>query len=282
VISKLGLHAFSSMTFAYLRVLGSAIILNLLFRQRNPPPLSRRDQWRVVGYAILGVVVNQFLFLGGLALTSAHVAAILMTLIPLIALGSAIVGGRERASAAKIGGIVLALAGALAVVGREGLSGAGKSLVGDLLLIGNAFAYALYLVHSKPDMERLTPRRVIVRMFAIGAVLMLPLSAWSMWTEPWASIPRSAWLVLLVVIAGPTVAAYLLNAWALAHTDSSLVATYTYLQPVLTIILAAIFLGEMIEPIAIVAAAMIFAGVYLAGRPAPPAARPEAVPGGPD
>ncbi len=282
VVSKLGLQAFSSMTFAYLRVLGSAIILNLLFREKNLPPLSRADRWRVIGYAILGVVINQCLFLGGLALTSAHVAAILMTLIPVFALGAAIVLGRERASFAKIGGIALALAGALAVVGREGLHGADKSLAGDLLLIGNTLAYSLYLVLSKPDMTRLTPQRVIVRMFAIGAVLMLPISAWSMWTEKWASIPRGGWITLVIVIAGPTVAAYLLNAWALAHTDSSLVATYTYLQPVLTIILAAIFLGETIRPTAIVAAAIIFAGVYLAGRPAPPAARPEAVPGGPD
>jgi drug/metabolite transporter (DMT)-like permease len=282
VISKQGLHAFSSMTFAYVRVLGSAIVLNLLFRKKNLPPLSRADQWRVIGYSILGVVINQFLFLGGLALTSAHVTAILMTLIPVFALGAAIVLGRERASLAKIGGIALALAGALAVVGGEGLHGADKSLVGDLLLIGNGVAYSLYLVLSKPDMKRLTPQRVIARMFAIGAVIMLPIAAWSMWTEKWASIPGTAWLALLFVIAGPTVAAYLLNAWALAHTDSSLVATYIYVQPVLTIILAAIFLGETIQPIAIVAAVMIFAGVYLAGRPAPPAARPEAVPGGPD
>src|SRR4051794_39106831 len=76
VISKVGLHAFSSMTFAYLRVLGSAIVLHLIFRGRNLPPLSRDDRLRVIGYSILGVVINQFLFLGGLALTSAHVTAI--------------------------------------------------------------------------------------------------------------------------------------------------------------------------------------------------------------
>jgi drug/metabolite transporter (DMT)-like permease len=282
VISKLGLHAFSPLTFAYLRVLGSAIILAALFHPRDLPPLTRGDHQRIVLYSILGVVINQCLFLAGLALTSAHVAAILMTLIPLFALGAAIAIGRERASGPKIGGIALALAGALAVVAREGFGGAEKSLIGDLLLIGNAFAYSLYLVLSKPDMTRLNPRRVIVRMFAVGAVIMLPICAKSLWSEPWRAIPNGAWLALALVIAGPTVAAYLLNAWALAHTDSSLVATYTNVQPVLTIILAALFLGETIHPTALIAAALIFAGVYLAGRPAPPAARPEAVPGGPD
>ena len=282
VISKVSLRAFSPMSFAYIRVLGSAIVLHLIFRTRNLPPLTRADQWRVIGYAVLGVVINQFLFLGGLALTSAHVTAILMTLTPVFALGAAIVLGRERATLAKIGGIVLAMAGALAVVGREGLRGADKSLIGDLLLIGNTLAYSLYLVLSKHDMKRLSPQRVIERMFVIGAVIMLPIAAWSMWKEPWATIPGTAWLSLVFVIVGPTVVAYLLNAWALAHTDSSLVAAYIYAQPILTILLAAILIGEKIRPIAIVAAAMIFAGVYLAGRPAPPAARPEAVPGGPD
>jgi len=270
------------MTFAYLRVLGSAIVLNLIFRQRNPPKLAPVDRLRIVIYSLLGVVINQLLFLGGLALTSAHVAAILMTMIPVFVLAIAILAGRERGTTAKIGGIALAMAGAVAVIGREGLQGAGKSLIGDLLLIGNGFAYALYLVFSKPDMLRLSPRRVIARMFGIGAVIMLPICASSLWDEPWSMIPRSAWIALLAVIAGPTVAAYLLNAWALAHSDSSLVATYTYLQPIITIVLAAVFLSETIRPVALAAAAMILAGVYLAGRPAPPAALPEAVPGNPD
>jgi len=105
IISKFGLHAFSSMTFAYLRVLGSAIVLQLIFRQRDLPPLSTTDRWHLVGYSILGVVINQALFLTGLSLTSAHIAAILMTLIPLFTLAAAIIIGRERATVAKIAGI---------------------------------------------------------------------------------------------------------------------------------------------------------------------------------
>jgi drug/metabolite transporter (DMT)-like permease len=65
---------------------------------------------------------------------------------------------------------------------------------------------------------------------------------------------------------GPTVAAYLLKAWALRYADSSLVAAYTYVQPVLATLLGAMFLGETMHPIVLVAAAMIFAGVWLAGR----------------
>jgi drug/metabolite transporter (DMT)-like permease len=282
IISKLAMNAFAPMSFAYLRVLGSALVLNVLLRERKPVPLSRGDAWRIVGYAVLGVVINQTLFLSGLSLTSAHVAAILMTAIPVFALGIAIVMKEERGTTRKVGGIALAAAGALLVVGGEGFRGATRSLIGDLLLVGNGFSYALYLVLSKPAMARISPRRVIGRMFAIGAALLFPLSAWSLLHESWMQIPARAWIALLLVIAGPTVAAYLLNAWALAHTDSSLVATYTYLQPVITVFLAALFLHEHIRPVALAGGAMIFGGVYASGRPAPPAAREEAVPGGPD
>ena len=266
IISKLAMHAFAPLVFAYLRVVGSALILNLLVRERSPALVSRQDSWRLVAYSVLGVVVNQSLFLGGLALTSAYVAAILITTIPAFALAAAIILGREGATNAKIGGVALAAAGALLIVAGEGYEGARKSLVGDLLIVANSFCYALYLVLSKPMMARLTARRVIARMFAIGTVLMLPISLWPLLHQDWSVIPARAWVGLVLVILGPTVAAYLLNAWALANAESSLVATYTYLQPVMTIFLAASFLGETIRPVALVATAMIFVGIYLAGQ----------------
>jgi len=264
IISKLSMQAFAPLVFAYLRVVGSALILNLLVR--DPEPVSRADSWRLVGFSLLAVVFNQSLFLAGLSLTSAHVAAILITMIPVFALGAAILFGYERATVTKIGGIALAAGGALLVVAREGFEGASKSLLGDLMIISNSLCYALYLVLSKPMMARLTARRVIARMFALGTVLMLPISIWSIAHQDWHHIPARAWLGLALVIIGPTVAAYLLNAWALANAESSIVAAYSYLQPVVTVILAAIFLGESIRPIAIAAAAMIFGGIYLAGR----------------
>lgn len=269
IISKVGLHAFHPMTFAWLRIAAAALIVNVLFREPNALPLAPGDARRLAGFAILGVAINQSLFLAGLAFTTAHVASILITTVPVFALGAAIVLGRERTTAAKVGGIALAAAGALVVVGGEGFAGTMKSLVGDLLIIGNSLAYALYLVLSKPAMARISARRFIVRMFTVGALAMLPIAIWPMMHETWSAIPSRAWLSLGVVIIGPTIAAYLMNAWALKYADSSVVAAYTYLQPVVTVFLAAIFLHEQIRPIVILAAAMIFAGVYISGRPAP-------------
>jgi drug/metabolite transporter (DMT)-like permease len=265
IISKIGMHVFNPLTFAYLRVLAAAIILNTVLRERNAAPLDPGDGRRLFGFSILGVVINQTLFLAGLALTTAHAAAILITTIPIFALATAIALGRESPTAAKVGGIALSAAGAIVLIGGEGFSGTTKSLIGDLMIVGNSLAYALYLVFSKPAMARMSARRVIARMFAIASIVMLPIAAWPMLHEPWRAIPPGAWYSLAFVIAGPTIAAYLMNAWALKYAESSVVAAYTYLQPVFAVILAAIFLQESIRPIALLAGAMIVGGVYISG-----------------
>jgi drug/metabolite transporter (DMT)-like permease len=263
LISKLGMKELSPLSFAWLRVAGSAALLWLVARGETLPRESRR---RVVLFAVLGVAINQTLFLSGLAFTTIQVAAILITSIPVFAAGAAIALGRERASASRIGGIALACAGALLVVGLEGLHGTGRSLLGAVMILANCLAYALYLVLSKPDMAHLSARALVARMFALGTVLMLPVAAVPLWREQWAAISPRAWLALALVIVGPTVAAYLLQAWALRYADSSVVASYTYVQPVLATILGAVFLGERVRPVVVLAGVMIFAGVWLTSR----------------
>jgi len=264
IISKLGMRELAPLSFAWLRVAGAALLMMVI--ARHEPRLSREDSWRVAGFAVLGVTINATLFLVGLSMTTVQVAAILITTIPVFVLATAIALGRERPTATRIGGIILACAGALLVVGGESLSGTARSVLGAVLIVINCLSFSVYLVVSKPAMARLSAKAVVARMFAVGSLLIFPVAAVPLARENWASISLGAWMALLTVILGPTVAAYLLNAWALRHADSSVVAAYTYVQPVLATILGAIIFGEEIRPIVVVAALMIFAGVALAGR----------------
>src|SRR5258708_17554748 len=73
IISKFGLHSFNPLTFAYLRIVSSALILNFVLHERNPAPLPPGDGWRLTGFAVLGLVINQSLFLSGLSLPKSPV-----------------------------------------------------------------------------------------------------------------------------------------------------------------------------------------------------------------
>jgi drug/metabolite transporter (DMT)-like permease len=264
VLLKLAMREFSPLSFSWLRTAGSAVLL-LAFLPKAEP-LVPEDRWRIAGYSLLGIVLNGALFLAGLNFTTVQVAAVLITTIPVFALVAAIVLGQERTTAFKVAGIALSCAGALFVVGGESFHGTTRSLLGALMLIANCLSYALYLVLSKPMLSRLGARRVVTLLFAYGAVLMLPISAWSLWHEHWSAISTRGWITLVIVILGPTMGAYLLNAWALRHAESSFVAVYTYVQPVLATLLGAMFLGEQMHTVVLLAALLIFAGVWLAGR----------------
>lgn len=266
VTSKLGMRELSPLVFAWLRIAAAAGILQFLARAE--PKLDRADARRVSGYAILGVVINAPLFLLGLSMTSVQVAAVLITTIPVFTAALAILFGRETASAMRIGGIALAAAGALLVVGGESLTGTGRSFLGAALIVLNCLSYAFYLVLSKPIMSRLSALRVVAHMFKVGALVLLPFAAWPLMRQEW-NVSWAAWGHLAFVIAGPTIAAYLLQAWALRHADSSAVAVYTYVQPVLASFLGAIFFGETLRGMVVAAALMIFAGVWLATARAP-------------
>lgn len=264
IISKLGMNEFAPLTFAWLRCAGAAVLLAVF--ARGGARLPREDARRLVLFSILGVVINQTLFLSGLAFTTVQVAAVLITSTPVFTLAGAILIGQEQPTTSRVGGIALACAGALLVVGGEGWHGTTRSLLGTLLILVNCVSYAAYLVISKPYMSGASARAVVARMFVVGTLLMLPIAAPSLWSEEWQAISRGAWLALAVVILGPTVAAYLLQAWALRHADSSLVAAQTYIQPVLASLLGWMVFGEQIRAVVAVAAAMIFGGVWLAGR----------------
>lgn len=265
ILGKIVLRHFTPLAFAWVRVALSAIALHLWCRFRlsslpRLPTSQRRALWI---YAVLGVVINQLLFLTGLSLTTAHEAAILITTIPVFTLGAAVVLGREMLTRRKTVGIGLALAGALTVVGLGQLSGNRAALIGDLLILLNCLSFSLYLVLSKSVASIVEPERVVSFMFSAGALLMFPFAFNALRRTVWTLIPAEGWLALIAVVAGPTVVAYLLNAWALGQADSSTVAVYAYLQPFLATILATLLLGEVITGSDLAGAVLIFAGVYV-------------------
>ena len=74
------------------------------------------------------------------------------------------------------------------------------------------------------------------------------------------------WGLLAYIVIFPTAIAYLLQFWALSHVDSSVVALFIYLQPVIATTLAVLLLGDRPAPIVFAGGALIFTGVYLSLR----------------
>ena len=137
---------------------------------------------------------------------------------------------------------------------------------GNLLIVVSSLLYGTYIVISKDLFQRYGALNVITWMFIVGAVVTIPVGAYSLGNEHFRLAGTGVWLAVVFVILFPTVGAYYLNAWALTKVTPSTVAVYIYLQPLIAFGLAPFLLGESWNSRTIAAALLIFAGVGVVTR----------------
>lgn len=252
-----------------MRVLGGAVILVAIARLGTRTAIrDKGDIARLALYAVLGVAINQLLFVEGLDRTTAINAQVIATTIPAFTLMFGLFFGLERFGAIRVAGILLAAAGAIFLVGPDRIQFTPETTIGNAMIATNALSYALYLVLSKPILKKYDSITVMAWVFFFGTIFVAPFGAVALAdTSTLEAMPASAWAGLAFIILLPTVGSYVLNAWALKRSAPSVVATYVYLQPLITGALAVLLQGEPIDPRAIPAAAMIFLGVALTMRP---------------
>jgi drug/metabolite transporter (DMT)-like permease len=274
IFGKLALAAIPPLLFAAFRVAAAAILLDGIRRAQAPEKIRAADRPRLFLYALLGISFNQVLFIFGLFLTTAINTTILTTTIPVFTLAAAVLLGRERMGLRAGIGILLAGAGALALLNVQRFDWSNDSFRGDLLLILNCVSYSLYLVLSRPILAHYRALTFTAAVFRYGAVLIVLVAIPDLLRFQPSLVPPSAWACLAAVIVLCTVIPYLLNAWALARTHASRVAFYVFLQPLIATALAIPILGEVLTPKTVVAGLLIFAGLaltLLSGRPEPAA-----------
>lgn len=248
------------------RVAGGAVALGglagLVHGARALP--LRADLPRFVLCAILGVALNQGLFVVGLSRSTPVNAGLVMTMIPVFTFVVAALVGQERFNPTRAVGLALALGGILPLVFPDGLGTLGRHAAGNLLMVTNALSYSCYLVLAKPLTERY-PALVVIAwsyVFSLGA-LVLFVPGQKLVPSPGAT---AVWWSLAYIVVFPTALAYLLNVFALSRLRASTTAVYVYFQPLVTAIAAWIVLAERPTPAMVVAAGALFTGVWLVAR----------------
>jgi len=244
---------------------GAASLQLLAGAARAPGVTRRSDHARLAVYAFFGIVLNQVLYLQGLARSSATHAGVLASATPAISYLLAIAIGRERARLQPALGVLLAIVGALWIALVRPTSGRqDATLAGDALLLGNVAAYALYLVLVRDVLDRVDPLRAIAWIFTYGAVANVPIGASTAAAVSWGEVSAATWAHLAFILLAPTSICYALNAYALKRAPATLAAVYTTSQPVIATLSAAAVLGERPPVIdTACAATLILAGVTL-------------------
>lgn len=227
---------------------------------------NRRHFIRLFACAVFGVAVNQMLFFQGLNQTGTISASVIMTMSPVIVLIASYFILHEKVTKTKILGVILGGIGAILLITRQGADFSNNTFTGDLMILGNATSYSIYLVLVKPLMKIYSPLTIIKWIFLFGFLLIFPFGLSQFNEVEWSSFPARGWISVGYVIVGTTVLAYLLNAWALKYVSPTIVGYYIYLQPLFATLIALIFLDEPLSLSFIFFSMLIFTGVLLVSR----------------
>lgn len=249
------------------RIAVGAVVLALLAAMRcgwRALIPDRRDLFRVLACALLGVALNQGLFLTGLSLSSPMSAGLVMCLIPVFTYAFALLAGQEPLRFARVAGLGIALVGVAPLVFPEGLGVLAGHGLGNALLVCNAAAYSLYVVLGKP-LVRKYPPLVVTAWAYLGSVVVLPAFAWDAVLVP-SPGATAAWLGVAYVVIFPTILGYLANLFALARVPATTTAVYVYVQPLVAGVAAWWVLAERPDLRMGVAALALLVGVSLVAR----------------
>ena len=261
-LGKVSMEAFEPRAVLFWRLwVGSAVFLLMAFQIYGRAALPRsQDLFKLFGLSLLGVTVNQALFIEGLARSTAVNAGLIMVVIPVATVAISALLGQERASGRQLCGIALSIVGVSWLFLKRGASLGVDTRSGDLLMVINAVSYSAYLVLARPMTARLPQLVVISWVFFFGALLS-PLIAWDV---PWwpADVGSEQLLALGGVVIFPTLLAYLGTVVVLSRAGANVTASYVMLQPILAVLLGVGLLHERPERSLLLTAACVLGGLW--------------------
>jgi drug/metabolite transporter (DMT)-like permease len=246
------------------RIFGAAGVMLAFNAFRGGPWIrDRRALVRLAIAGLLGITLNQALYLFGLKHTTAVNATVLVTTVPVWTLIASLIAGLERPSLSRLLGIGLAGAGAVYLIGPDRISHDPGAVLGNLLILLGMMCFGAYFVVSKPLLKQHDPMTVSTYVMAFAAIGILPVAIPAFATADFHLVSTHAWLWVAYLVVFPTIGAYFLNMWALKRVSSNTVATFVYLQPVFAALSAPLLLDEPLTARTVFAALVIFTGLGL-------------------
>lgn len=248
------------------------VLLPIVWRSEAFRRMIRVDRARLLLTAALCVPINQTFFLHGARLAPTTHIALIYAACPLVVLALATMIGQERPSSGRLFGVLASVAGvAVIALGNLGdRSPEGRvALLGDLLEVFAVASWGAYLTVGKPLVERYGSLPTLAATFLVGAALDLPIAAAT--TGDWAAlagVSSRAWWALGYLVFIPSIAGLLFQNLALRRLDSSQVATFGNVAPLLTMLWGHLLLDERLTLALALGGGLVMLGLLGASRPA--------------
>jgi drug/metabolite transporter (DMT)-like permease len=230
-----------------------------LFRRLRP-----RSAGRLAAAGILGLVGYNLPVTIGLRWLPASTAGLLLATEPVwvMLLGRVFLG--ERGGARAWLGSAVALSGVAVLAGPGALTAGGyRALAGTGLVLAGTLAFGAYTIVLRPLSQAYGAIPATAASTVIGTLPYLAFAG-TLSGPALAHLDPAVWGELAFLALGSTVAGLLLWNLAVLSGGTTRVSLLLYLEPVVSVLGAAAFLGEHLKPVTIAGGLLVMAGVVAA------------------
>ncbi len=224
--------------------------------------VSPRDWLTIAAFGVLGHFIYQLCFMGGIARTSVSNVALILGCSPVAVTLLSAAAGHERVTPRHWAGAFLSLAGIYLLAGRSATLSR-STLAGDALCLAAVACWAVYTVGSRSLLERHSPLTVTGLSMAIGTVLYVPFGLADLHRLDWPAVSLASWLSLAFSAVFALFLAYLIWYTSVQRVGNVRTSVFSNLLPLLSIAIAAVWLGERVTLAELGGAAAILIGVAL-------------------
>ncbi len=255
------------MAMTLLRMGFASIAFWLISLMMPKEKVEKKDMLILLIGGLCGMLINQSLFAYGLEQTSSVDASIITTSGPLFAMILAAIILKEPITAKKAGGVLVGGAGAIFLVyssTQVSTTGQGSALAGDIAVLSAQLFYSFYLVITRPLSTKYSPITMMKWMFLFSALIDLPIGYKYVMDAPLFYQPDiMPYLLLSFTLVGATFITYLLIPLAQRRIRPTTISMYNNMQPLIASAVA-IYMGmDRFTIEKLIAAILIFGGVYL-------------------
>jgi drug/metabolite transporter, DME family len=251
----------SRATFSFIVLLIALVLIRGWKRLRLP----LADFRRMLVLGILGVAASNYLYYLAIQRTNVATAIILQYTAPILVLLYTVARGLQKPTIQRVSAVALAVTGIALVIGVFGSGGFRLDAIGVLAALGAAFSFAFYNVGGHSILARYDRWTVLLYVILSASVF------WIVVNPPWkivaAHYSGGQWSFLLMFSLISVLAPFALYFAGLQHLEPTRAIVVSCLEPVFSIVIAAVTLGEVMKPLQTVGIVLVLVAIVVVQLP---------------
>jgi drug/metabolite transporter (DMT)-like permease len=263
IVAKQAIEQMNPLAFTFVRFLVMVPLSFLLLRITGGRlHIERRDIPALLLCGAWGFGLYQYLWVIGLAHTTAFATALIGATSPIFTLAIVAIAGHEHVRPGRWFGVAIALLGVAIFEGA--FSGNAIVHVGDLLVLASAAVFAGYNVVGSRLMARYQPLELLAIGLTIGAIMLIPGGVPALLHTNLAALGWDVWWRVIYATLFPILLTYPVWIWGINKLGAGKGSIIQFLCPVLTGILSVPILHAAFLPYELIGAMVCLGGMLFA------------------